>query len=438
MDGGFDLVADRVDRLAKVVCGLPVKPISRVEPEMGAKASDSPVVERAMAAGAVVLTACHANNLSMDFQIPDSTRFGRWRLGICRECCVGGPVTELSDHTIETLGTQLEAGGFKSSHSGPLLRSYYRGCATAGSNGRRFPRALERLLGEQAERHAAAIAERRVSADGTTKLLVRLTDGLMIESVLMPGHRIDRAAGCVSSQVGCAMGCDFCATAKGGFARDLTSGEIVEQYLALRREARASGRRLQTVVFMGMGEPLLNLENVLPAIGRIASNEIGGLGFGQVTVSTVGIVSGIGALAASGLNVNLAVSLHAPDDQTRARLLPAGRRYGVREILAAADRYQAATGRPVSIQYCLLSGVNDSIGQADELASLIRGRRMHINLLQYNPAGPGLLGRTYARSSEAATLAFLSRLNGSGVVAHVRRSRGPDIDAACGQLRHSA
>jgi 23S rRNA (adenine2503-C2)-methyltransferase len=347
-------------------------------------------------------------------------------------------VTVLSDHTIATLGPQLEACGFKSSHSGPLLRSYYRGCATAGSNGRRFPLALERLLGEQAERRAAAIAARRVSADGTTKLLVRLVDGLTVESVLMPGHRTDRAAGCVSSQVGCAMGCDFCATAKGGFARNLTSGEIVEQFLALRQEARAAGRRLQTVVFMGMGEPLLNLENVLPAIERIASNEIGGLGYGQVTVSTVGIVPGIDALAASGLNVNLAVSLHAPDDLTRARLLPVGRRHGVREILAAADRYQADTGRPVSIQYCLLMGVNDSIGQADELGSLLRGRRMHINLLEFNPIGPGLSGAIYARSSEAAIGAFLARLKEHGVVAHVRRSRGPDIDAACGQLRHSA
>ncbi len=347
-------------------------------------------------------------------------------------------MTDLSEHTPLTLARQLEEGGFKPSHSGALLRSFYRGEVTTGSNGRRFPPGLERLLTEHAARREAAVAARQVAADGTTKLLIRMADGRTVESVLMPGHRRDRAAGCVSSQVGCAMGCDFCATAKAGFERNLTSGEIVVQFLALRGEARAAGRRLGTVVFMGMGEPMLNLEGVLPAIERMAGNDLGGLGYGQVTVSTVGIVSGIEALAASGLNVNLAVSLHAPDDPTRARLLPAGRRFGVREILAAADRYQAATGRPVSIQYCMLQGVNDAMAQADDLSRLLEGRRMHVNLLQYNPTGLSLRGETYVPSTEAETEAFLSRLRSRGVVTHLRRSRGPDIDAACGQLRQSA
>jgi 23S rRNA (adenine2503-C2)-methyltransferase len=294
------------------------------------------------------------------------------------------------------------------------------------------------MLREQAERREASVAARQVSADGTAKLLIRLGDRHAVESVLMPGDRADRAAGCVSSQVGCAMGCDFCATAKSGFERNLTSGEIVDQFLALRQEAAALGRRLRTVVFMGMGEPMLNLDNVCAAIGRIARNESGGLGFRQVTVSTVGIVGGIDALAASGLNVNLAVSLHAPDDATRARLLPMGRRFGVGEILEAAERYGMATGRPVTIQYCLLQGVNDSVGQAGELARVLGGRRMHVNLLRYNPTGLSLRGETYSPASDEATEAFLTRLRGQGVVAHFRRSRGPDIAAACGQLRHGA
>jgi 23S rRNA (adenine2503-C2)-methyltransferase len=344
-------------------------------------------------------------------------------------------VTRLSEHTIETLEPELEVLGLKGSHAGPLLRSYYRGEEISGANGRRFPPVLERMLQEQAVRSLAAVAVRQVALDGTTKLLIRLADGRTVESVLMPDHRADRAAGCVSSQVGCAMGCDFCATAKGGFERNLTSGEIVEQFLALRQEAAAVGRRLQTIVFMGMGEPMLNLPNVCSAIERLARNELGGLGFRQVTVSTVGIVPGIHALAASGLNVHLAVSLHAPDDRTRARLLPMGKRFVVRDILAAADRYQAATGRPVTIQYCLLSGVNDSPEQADELGALLAGRRMHVNLLRYNPTGLSLRGETYAPSSDQATGAFLLRLRDRGAVAHVRRSRGPDIDAACGQLR---
>jgi 23S rRNA (adenine2503-C2)-methyltransferase len=347
-------------------------------------------------------------------------------------------VIDLSEHTLCSLAAELSASGLRPSHSGALLRSFYRSDTASGSNERRFPPELEQLLRESIERRKASLAARQVASDGTAKLLIRLADGRTVEAVLIPGHRTDRAAGCVSTQVGCAMGCDFCATAKAGFERNLTSGEIVEQFLMLRQESGASRRRLQTIVFMGMGEPMLNLGNVLPAIERMASNDMGGIGCGQITVSTVGIVPGIEELAASGLDVGLAVSLHAPDDQTRARLLPAGRRFGVEEILEAADRYQAATRRPVSVQYCLLKGVNDSAEQADELARLLKRRRMHVNLLRYNSAGEGLTGEVYEAASEEATDSFLSLLRGRGVVAHLRQSRGPDIDAACGQLRQRA
>jgi len=254
--------------------------------------------------------------------------------------------------------------------------------------------------------------------------------------VLLPGFRADRAAGCLSSQVGCAMGCDFCATTKTGFERNLTAGEMVGQFLALRREAQAVGRRLQTIVFMGMGEPMLNLDAVVEAINRIADPGLGALGWRQITVSTVGIVPGIDALAATGLNVNLAVSLHAPDDATRAQLLPVGRRYGVAEILAAADRFQARCGRPVNIQYCLLKGVNDSPAQARALATLIGTRRMHVNLLRYNPTGLSLRGLSYEPTPDDDAEAFLAQLRAQGLIAHFRHSRGPDIDATCGQLRH--
>jgi 23S rRNA (adenine2503-C2)-methyltransferase len=259
-----------------------------------------------------------------------------------------------------------------------------------------------------------------------------------VETVLMPDFRPDRAAGCVSSQVGCAMGCDFCATTKSGFERNLTAGEIVDQFLALRREARAAGRRLQTLVFMGMGEPMLNLDAVLAAVERIADNRVGGLGWRQITVSTVGIIPGIEALTATGLNVHLAVSLHAPDDATRAQLLPPGRRFAIADILAAADRFQASRGRPVTIQYCLLKGVNDAPAQARRLAEVIGVRRMHVNLLRYNPTGLSLRGLAYEPSSDEDGEAFAAGLRARGVVAHFRRSRGPEIDAACGQLRRRA
>ena len=185
---------------------------------------------------------------------------------------------------------------------------------------------------------------------------------------------------------------------------------------------------------MGMGEPMLNLDNVIAAVRRIAGNDLGGLGWRQVTVSTVGIVPGIEALAATGLGVNLAVSLHAPDDETRARLLPAGKRYKVGPILDAAQAYQSAFGRPVSIQYCLLRDVNDSLPQARQLAKLLLGRRMHVNLLRYNPTGLSLCGGTYAAASDGTADRFIAELRAHGVVAHFRRPRGPDIDAACGQL----
>lgn len=343
----------------------------------------------------------------------------------------------LADLTIEELELQLEGWGYKRAHAERVLREFYASGELAAGKRPLPDGLLERLRAEVAVQ-AAGLAARQDAADGTTKLLLRLGDGRTVESVLMPDFRSDRAAGCVSSQVGCAMGCDFCATTKTGFERNLTAGEMVEQFLALRRTAVASGRRLQTIVFMGMGEPLLNLEAVLAAVRRIADNRVGGLGWRQVTVSTVGIVPGIDALAAADLGINLAVSLHAPDDATRAQLLPAGRRFAIAEILAAADRFQARRGRPVTIQYCLLKDVNDSTGHARALAEVLNGRRMHVNLLRYNPTGLSLRGQVYAAPEEAVAEAFVNELRGRGVVAHFRRSRGPDIDAACGQLRRRA
>ena len=348
------------------------------------------------------------------------------------------PSASLADFDPAALAREFAAWGHKPSHAGRVLRAFYAGGEPSGTDATRLPHALvERMRAEFAP-GAATLAVRQVAADGTTKLLLRLADGRTVESVLMPDFRPDRAAGCISSQVGCAMGCDFCATTKTGFERNLTAGEIVEQFLALRREAHAVGRRLQTVVFMGMGEPLLNLDAVLAAVRRLADNSLGALGWRQITVSTVGIVPGIDALTATGLNIHLAVSLHAPDDATRARLLPMGKRFPIADILAAADRFQQSRGRPVTIQYCLLAGVNDSPDHARELAALLGPRRMHINLLRYNPTGLSLRGIAYEPSSDATAEAFAAVLRARKLVAHFRRSRGPDIDAACGQLRRRA
>lgn len=333
------------------------------------------------------------------------------------------------------LAQQFDAWGYKPSHAARVLRAFYAGGGITSASVAGLPGGLmERVHAEYSVSPTTA-ALRQVAADGTTKILLKLNDGRTVESVLMPDFRPDRAAGCISSQVGCAMGCDFCATTKNGFERNLTAGEIVEQFLALRREAQSVGRALQTIVFMGMGEPLLNLEQVLVAVHRLADNSLGALGWRQITISTVGIVPGIDALTEAGLNINLAVSLHAPDDDTRARLLPMGKRFPIAEILAAADRFHVRRGRPVTIQYCLLAGVNDTPDHAHQLAGLLGSRRMHVNLLRYNPTGLSLQGIRYEPSSDKTADRFVSILRSAKLVAHFRRSRGPDIDAACGQLR---
>ncbi len=348
----------------------------------------------------------------------------------------------LVEFSLAELEQQVAAWGFKPVHAGRMLRRFY---ASGGEwatietdTGAALPKELVRRARAEMGGSIAELAVRQVAEDGTTKLLLRLGDGRTVESVLMPDFRADRAAGCLSTQVGCAMGCDFCATTKTGFERNLTAGEIVEQFLALRREAAGTRRKLQTVVFMGMGEPLLNLDAVLTAVERMADNRVGGLGWRQITVSTVGIVPGIERLTALGLNIHLAVSLHAPDDATRAQLLPMGKRFPIAEIMAAADRFQAARGRPVTIQYCLLRGVNDSAEHARALAEVVGARRMHVNLLRYNPTGISLRGVAYQPTDDDAAEAFAAVLRERKVVAHFRRSRGPEIDAACGQLRRRA
>jgi len=342
------------------------------------------------------------------------------------------PLTDLS---AEELGEWMQGQGFNTAHTPRVIRSLLAAQPPKSRAGFLLPEKLESQLQSAFPTAAANLAMRQVSEDGTTKLLLRLHDGRTVESVLMPDYHPDRAAGCISSQVGCAMGCDFCATTQTGFERNLTSGEIVEQFIHLRREADAAGRTLRTIVFMGMGEPMLNLKNVLAAVRRIADPKLGAFGWRQITVSTVGIVPGIDDLREANLGVHLALSLHAPDDATRADLLPMGKRFDVQEVLAAVDRYQEASGRITTIQYCLLDGVNDSLAQARDLSRLLEGRRMHVNLLRYNATGLSLRGRTYAPSSLEQTEAFLAELRAHGTVAHLRRARGPDIDAACGQLR---
>ncbi len=345
----------------------------------------------------------------------------------------------LADLDVPELQRRLAEWGQPPSHAARLLRHFYRlgGRIDLDQLPMRLSKTLQRTIQDQLLLRRSKIVHETTSADGTAKFLISLESGGAVETVLMPSFRDDRAMGCVSSQIGCAMGCDFCASTKHGLERNLQAGEIIEQFLHLREQATLRGRRLTTIVFMGMGEPMQNLEQVVAAVRRIGGENLGHLGFRHITVSTVGVVPGIDALADSGMNVYLAVSLHAPDDQTRQKIVPMNRRYRVADIIAAAQRYQEKTGRIVTIEYCLLAGVNDSDGQAEALADLLDDFRAHVNLIPYNAIGSGLSGMVYQRPDEQRLDRFVTILRDRGVVAHFRHTRGDDADAACGQLSNS-
>jgi 23S rRNA (adenine2503-C2)-methyltransferase len=271
--------------------------------------------------------------------------------------------------------------------------------------------------------------ERSGDEDRTHKWLWRAHDGAQVETVLMRYPK--RATVCISSQAGCAMGCTFCATGQAGFERHLDAGEIVEQVL---RAAHASPQRVANVVFMGMGEPLANVDPVLTAVERL--HEDLGLSARHITVSTVGIVPGMQRLTEFPLPVTLAVSLHAPDDELRSQLVPVNRRYPIAEVLSAARAYAVTKGRRVSFEYACIAGVNDEPRHAMALARQLRDfpAGAHVNLIPLNPTAD-YQGHTPAHIRMAA---FAAELTERGVNATVRRNRGVDIDAACGQLRARA
>ena len=290
-----------------------------------------------------------------------------------------------------------------------------------------LPKALRARLTDALPAALAREAESVSDAGDTVKWLWRLGDGATVETVLM--HYPERATVCVSSQAGCAMACSFCATGQAGFERHLTTGEIVEQVVVAARTARASGRRLSNVVFMGMGEPLANYDATWAAVERIHGAI--GLSARHVTISTVGLVPGIERLAAESLPVNLAVSLHAANDELRDELVPVNRRYPIARLLEACRAHVDATRRRLSFEWALIDGINDRDRDAAELAEAARSVRAHVNLIPLNPT-PGYAVRG---TPPARVQAFRRRLEELGANATVRRNRGTDIDAACGQLR---
>ncbi|BAY89160.1 MULTISPECIES: 23S rRNA (adenine(2503)-C(2))-methyltransferase RlmN [unclassified Tolypothrix] len=275
---------------------------------------------------------------------------------------------------------------------------------------------------------------RSEARDGTVKYLLQLSDGQIIETVGIPsfgkGGEISktRLTVCVSTQVGCPMACDFCATGKGGYKRNLARHEIVDQVLTVQEDFQ---QRVSNVVFMGLGEPLLNTENVLAALKSL--NQDVGIGQRSLTVSTVGIRDRIRQLAQHHLQITLAVSLHAPNQALREQLIPSARPYPLEDLLAECREYVEITGRRVTFEYILLAGVNDLPEHALQLAKCLRGFQSHVNLIPYNP----IQEVDYKRPSSDRIQAFLNVLQQQNIAVSVRYSRGLDADAACGQLRAS-
>ncbi|MDW8051869.1 MAG: 23S rRNA (adenine(2503)-C(2))-methyltransferase RlmN [Armatimonadota bacterium] len=306
-----------------------------------------------------------------------------------------------------------------------LAKWIYGKAATDFAQMTDLPAALRARLQEIALISPNQISVIQRSQDGTVKCLLRLVDGNEVECVLLPYE--DRVSVCLSTQVGCPMGCRFCATAQGGYTRNLTAGEIVDQLLHLQR---LSERRISHVALMGMGEPLLNLENVLTAL-RLIHDEVG-IGYRRITLSTVGIVPKIYELATHKLPITLAISLHAPDDETRARIMPVTRKWGVDALIQAARDYFEQTKRRVTFEYLLLREVNDTPRHARELARKLDGVPCLVNLIPFNYVPTP---ENFQRPEPSRIRRFRQILEQAGIEVTQRVERGHDIDAACGQLR---
>ncbi|GBC97672.1 putative dual-specificity RNA methyltransferase RlmN [bacterium HR17] len=330
------------------------------------------------------------------------------------------PLTVLVGMTTEELEALAEQLGEPRYRGRQLARWVYRKCVLTFDAMTDLPKGLRERLSATAIVNPIAVVDVKVASDGTTKYLGQLPDGETVEFVFIPHGNWDTI--CVSTQVGCPIGCRFCASGE-SYARNLTAGEIVAQVLIAKR------RDNPNIVFMGMGEPFLNFDNLIKALRLL--NAEGGIGVRRMTVSTVGLVNGIRKLARSGLQVNLAVSLHAPNDELRRQLIPA-KLPPLAELLQACQEYFQATKRRVTFEYVLLRGVNDRPEHAVELARLLRRLPCHVNLIPYNPTTAN-----FARPTDKDIERFRRILVEHGIPATVRHERGTEVQGACGQLhRH--
>ncbi len=346
-------------------------------------------------------------------------------------------LTDLSVEEVHDLIAGLGAPAYRTKQ---VLGWVYKRHAVDYGEMTDLPTPFRRDLAVKAALHTVTTVLQRESKDGTVKTLFGLRDGKTVEAALMQyaaGAGRPRTTVCASTQVGCAIGCSFCATGQQGFERNLTPGEMVDQVLYFARhvkdhqETESRHGHITNVVFMGMGEPLANYESLLRAIDLLTSPEAFGLGDRGITVSTAGLVPQMLRLAQDRPQVGLAVSLHAPDNALRDSLVPLNRRYPLEVLLPACREYVHKTGRRITFEYILLAGVNDSLAQALKLAGLLAGLNCHVNLIPGNPT-PGL---NFKPSPRSAVLVFEQTLKNAGIQCTVRQSRGQDIEAGCGQLR---
>jgi 23S rRNA (adenine2503-C2)-methyltransferase len=352
---------------------------------------------------------------------------------------IGG---SLLDCSLKELTETVQATGAPAYRARQIHEWIYRKYARSFDEMTNLPRPMREALAAEATIAPLEPITRRVSQAGDTqKILFRLPDGETIEAVLMLYDK--RRTLCISSQVGCAMGCSFCATALGGLRRNLTAGEIVAQVLFFARYLRDRDEKpkmrlkrpttVTNIVLMGMGEPMHNYENVWTAIRRLTAADGFGLGARHITLSTVGLIPMIDRMADEGIQVNLAISLHAPNNALRSKLVPPSRRYPVDDLLASIRRYIDKTNRRVTFEYALMRGINDNPALAEDLADKLKGILCHVNLIPLNP----IPNSSFQPTSDKDTQRFAEILQKGGISATVRIRRGIEIDAGCGQLRNA-
>lgn len=348
---------------------------------------------------------------------------------------------DIKSQTADELQAQFQTWEQPTYRVTQLLEWLYQRRVTSWEAMTNLPKSLRELLKQHYALNTLTLVTKQGASDTTQKVLWRLEDGSLIESVLIPanpalyGEASDRHTLCVSTQVGCAYGCKFCASGLEGWKRNLGVHEIVEQIVAVERWNAAnnpkSERIVNNLVIMGMGEPLANYENLLKALKILNAPWGSGIGARKITISTSGLAPQIRKLADEPLQFRLAISLHGATDEVRAKIMPINRKYPLRELTNACEYYQSKNGRMITFEYILIAGVNDGLDQIKPLANLARKLNAKVNLIPYNKVED----LPWERPDDAAQEAFLRALEAEGVTATLRREKGHDIDAACGQLR---